>query len=42
MLKHIPVIKLDSADKILPAYKSALENGGPVILVEYPELYYAN
>ena len=41
MLKHIPVIKLDSADKILPAYKTALETPGPVILVEYPELYYA-
>ena len=42
MLKHIPVIQLDSADKILPAYKQALSTKGPVILVEYPELYYAN
>ena len=42
MLKHIPVIKLDSADKILPAYKKALESNGPIILVEYPELYYVN
>jgi pyruvate/2-oxoglutarate/acetoin dehydrogenase E1 component len=42
MLKHIPVIKLDSADKILPAYKKALSVNGPIILVEYPELYYGN
>jgi pyruvate/2-oxoglutarate/acetoin dehydrogenase E1 component len=40
MLKHIPVIKLDSVDKILPAYKKALQSNGPVILVEYPEMYY--
>ena len=42
MLKHIRVIKLDSAEKILPAYKKALSSNGPIILVEYPELYYAN
>ena len=42
MLKNIPVIKLDSADKILPAYKAALERTGPTILVEYPEMYYEN
>lgn len=42
MLKHIPVIKLDSADKILPAYKKALSSNGPTILVEYPELYYGS
>jgi hypothetical protein len=42
MLKHIPIIKLDTADKILPAYKKALSSNGPIILVEYPELYYAN
>ena len=42
MLKYTPVIKLDSADKILPAYKQALATPGPVILVEYPELYYKN
>ena len=40
ILKHIPVIKLDSAEKILPAYKEALKRGGPTVLVEYPELYY--
>ena len=42
MLKHIPIIKLDTADKILPAYKKALSSTGPIILVEYPELYYEN
>ena len=41
ILKHIPVIKLDTAEKILPAYKKALQRGGPTVLVEYPELYYA-
>jgi hypothetical protein len=42
ILKHTPVIKLDSADKILPAYKEALSRGGATVLVEYPELYYTN
>jgi len=42
ILKHSTITKLDSADKILPAYKKALENGGVHILVEYPELYYEN
>ena len=34
ILKHTTVIKLDSADKILPAYKRALTEGGPFVLVE--------
>ena len=42
MLKHTTVIKLDSPDKIIPAYKRALKEGGPFVLVEYPELYYVN
>lgn len=42
ILKHTTVLKLDSADKILPAYKRALSEGGPFVLVEYPHLYYAN
>lgn len=42
ILKHIPVIKLDTADKILPAYKKVLKEGGSAVLVEYPELYYEN
>lgn len=42
MLKYSTVTKLDSADKILPAYKKALDMGGVHILVEYPELYYEN
>ena len=28
-------------EKIVPAYKRALSQGGIHILVEYPELYYA-
>jgi hypothetical protein len=41
MLKHTPVERLDKAEKILPAYTEALQRGGPTVLVEYPELYYA-
>mgnify|MGYP003152472010 CR=1 FL=1 len=40
ILKFSNVVKLDKAEKILPAYKNALSNGGVHILVEYPELYY--
>ena len=36
------IVKLDTHDKILPAYKNALSKGGIHILVEYPELYYSN
>jgi len=42
ILKHSTIMKLDSHNKILPAYKTALEKGGVHILVEYPELYYEN
>lgn len=41
ILKHTNVVKLDSHEKILPAYKKAL-NGGIWVMVEYPELYYEN
>ena len=41
ILKYTPVIKLDKAEKIVPAYKEALKRGGATVLVEYPELYYA-
>ena len=41
ILKHTPVIKLDTAEKIFPAYEQALQRGGATLLVEYPELYYA-
>ena len=40
ILKHTPIIKLDKAEKIFPAYKEALDRGGVTVLVEYPELYY--
>ena len=41
ILKHTNVIKLDSHEKILPAYKKALK-GGIWVMVEYPQLYYEN
>ena len=40
IVTNCTIEKLDSADKILPAYKKALSEGGIHILVEYPELYY--
>ena len=30
ILKHTPIVKLDKAEKILPAYKEALDRGGIV------------
>jgi len=42
MLTNVNVVDLHSSEKILPAYKDALSNGGIHILVEYPELYYEN
>jgi pyruvate/2-oxoglutarate/acetoin dehydrogenase E1 component len=40
ILKYIPIVKLDSYNKIIPAYEDALQRNGSTILVEYPELYY--
>ena len=40
ILKHSTVTKLDKYEKILPAYKRALSEGGVHVLVEYPEMYY--
>ena len=42
IVTNCTIEKLDSSDKILPAYKNALSKGGIHILVEYPELYYKN
>ena len=42
ILKYSTVTKLDSADKIIPSYKKAIEKGGVHVLVEYPEMYYEN
>ena len=42
MLTNCTITKLDKSDKIIPAYKKAIEQGGIHILVEYPELYYEN
>ena len=40
MLTNAVVTKLDSYEKIYPAYEKAIKEGGLHILVEYPELYY--
>ena len=42
MLTNATLRDLKSSNEILPAYKTALLNGGIHILVEYPELYYEN
>jgi len=42
MLTNSTVKMLKRPEDILPAYKTALKDGGVHILVEYPELYYAN
>lgn len=39
MLKTIKVVSLMSSDIIVPAYRTALENPGSTLLVEYHELY---
>jgi len=40
MLTNVTIRDLKSPVEILPAYKTALLQGGIHILVEYPELYY--
>ena len=40
ILTNAVVTKLDSHEKIYPAYQKAIKEGGLHILVEYPELYY--
>ena len=39
MLTTIPVVTLDSAEKIVPMYQDALRSGEPRILVEHMSLY---
>jgi pyruvate/2-oxoglutarate/acetoin dehydrogenase E1 component len=41
MLTNVTIQDLKFSEQILPAYKTALSEGGVHILVEYPELYYA-
>jgi pyruvate/2-oxoglutarate/acetoin dehydrogenase E1 component len=41
ILTNCTITKLDTYEKIVPAYQNALSSGGIHILVEYPELYYA-
>ena len=40
MVTNCTIHKLDKVEKIVPAYKQALSEGGVLIIVEYPELYY--
>ena len=40
IMTNATIVKLDSVDKIKPAYTNAIKKGGLHILVEYPELYY--
>lgn len=42
MCPHIKFHNLLSKDDILSTYKSAYEQGGVHVIVEYPELYYVN
>lgn len=39
LLKTIPVVRLDRADKIFPAYRNAFERGGAAVLVEIADLF---
>jgi len=40
MVTNCKIEKLKKPEDIVPAYKTAMEEGGIHILVEYPELYY--
>lgn len=40
MLVDTPVINLNSYNKIRDGYEMAMNHDGPIIMVEYPELYY--
>ena len=42
IVTNCTITKLDTVDKIVPAYERALSEGGIHIIVEYPELYYEN
>ena len=39
MCKDIKIIKLETPDQIMPAYKEAMESDTPTILVEIPDKY---
>lgn len=42
MCKDIKVVKLESPEQIVPAYKEAMESETPTILVEIPDKYNVN
>lgn len=39
MCKDVKIVKLESAEQIVPAYKEAMESDVPTILVELPDKY---
>ncbi len=39
LMPNTPIVKLDSAEKIIPEYRKALEREGPTVLVEIADLY---
>ncbi len=40
MLSTVKVVRLTSAEMIIPEYKAAMERDGSTLLVEYVELYH--
>ena len=40
MLSTVKVVKLETAEQIIPAYKAAMESEGSTLLVEYVEKYH--
>lgn len=42
MCPNIKIVDLKNHNDILDAYKTAYQDGGITLLVEYPELYYSN
>ena len=39
LMPNTPIVRLESAEQIVPEYRAALERNGPTILVEIADLY---
>lgn len=39
LMPNTPIVRLETADEILPEYRKALDRKGPTILVEYADYY---
>ena len=39
LMPNTPIVRLDSAEQIVPEYRNAIERNGPTILVEIADLY---